>query len=112
MNNKSFTMLLTALMITGFFTQRASSQEALLINPLNRQGLDLNGKWNYIVDPYETGYYDYRYEAYDTYPDQSKAGGAFYRDRHQTEKSELIEYNFDATPGILVPGDWNSQKGD
>lgn len=27
-----------------------------------RKSFSLNGKWQYIVDPYETGFYDYRWK--------------------------------------------------
>ncbi len=109
MMKKMITLPLLVLMLGGYSRTEARGTEPLLADPLNRAGLNLNGKWHYIIDPYETGYYDYRYQAYDTYPDQSEAGGAFYRDRQQTDKSQLVEYDFDRTPGILVPGDWNSQ---
>jgi len=67
----------------------------------------LNGKWNYIVDPYENGYYDYRHEPFD----QSKTGtGGYFDDKVQKDKSELIEYDFDHSPQMNVPGDWNSQS--
>jgi beta-glucuronidase len=71
-----------------------------------REELDLDGRWNYMVDPYENGYYDYRHMPYD----QSPSGkGGFYDDRKQKDKSELIEYDFDLSPTLKVPGDWNSQ---
>ncbi|WP_316827023.1 glycoside hydrolase family 2 protein [Pedobacter miscanthi] len=67
----------------------------------------LNGKWNYIIDPYENGYYDYRHEPFD----QSKTGtGGYFDDKVQKDKSELIEYDFDHSPQMNVPGDWNSQS--
>lgn len=72
----------------------------------SRSVLSLNGRWNYIIDPYENGYYDYRREAFD----QSKSGkGGYYDDKKQDDKSELIEYDFDHSPTLNVPGDWNSQ---
>lgn len=78
----------------------------LVQNIFGRKHLSLNGRWNYIIDPYEMGYYDYRHEPFD----QSKTGkGGFYDDREQINKSELIEYNFDLSPTLKVPGDWNSQ---
>jgi len=40
-------------------------QEPLLGNAYNRSSTSLNGVWNYIVDPYENGYYNYRYTAFD-----------------------------------------------
>ena len=75
-------------------------------NIQSRKITSLNGKWNYIIDPYQNGYYDYRHNPYD----QSKSGsGGFYDDKVQKDKTELIEYNFDLSPQMNVPGDWNSQ---
>ena len=39
--------------------------QGLLTNLPNRHITSLAGAWNYIVDPYETGYYNYRMEPYD-----------------------------------------------
>lgn len=80
--------------------------EPLVVNVFNRTTFSLNGKWNYIIDPYETGYYDYRYVPYDQNPNP---WGGFFLDRKQQNKSELIEYSFDKSPTLWVPGDWNSQ---
>jgi beta-glucuronidase len=71
-----------------------------------RRVLDLDGRWNYIIDPYQTGYFDYRRQPYD----QSVSGkGGFYDDRRQMDKNELVEYDFDHSPTLKVPADWNSQ---
>jgi beta-glucuronidase len=75
-------------------------------NAFARRELDLDGDWKYIIDPYETGYYDYRRQPYDETP---SGKGGYYDDRKQTDKGELIEYDFDHSPVIKVPGDWNSQ---
>lgn len=40
------------------------SQE-LITNVPNRMTTSLNGEWNYIVDPYETGYYTFHHDAFD-----------------------------------------------
>ncbi len=77
-----------------------------IINIPGRNTFSLNGKWNYIIDPYETGYYDYRYKPYDESPNPR---GGFFLNKEQTSKSQLIEYNFDNSPALIVPGDWNSQ---
>ncbi len=37
----------------------AVGQERQIINIENRNSLNLNGVWKYVVDPYQTGYYDY-----------------------------------------------------
>lgn len=81
-------------------------QSQIIQNIYARTYTSLNGRWNYIIDPYEMGYYDYRHSPFD----QSVSGkGGFYEDRKQTNKDELIEYNFDLSPNMKVPGDWNSQ---
>lgn len=103
MNNifRYFTFL--ALFLTGAI---AMAQQNTLQNIYSRNIISLNGRWNYIIDPYEMGYYDYRHEPFD----QTKSGkGGFYDDRKQIDKSELIEYNFDLSPTMKIPGDWNSQ---
>lgn len=89
------------------FIPLISSSQELLINTTNRNTTTLNGTWNYIVDPYETGYYNYRYEPYDQLPETNNA--AFYNNYHTQNKLELVEYDFDKSPTLTVPGDWNSQ---
>ena len=70
-------------------------------NPGARHSVSLDGKWRTIVDPYENGYYDYRLQP-------SKDG--YFRNAKPKDKSELIEYDFDSSPTLDVPGDWNSQR--
>lgn len=89
------------------FSLSALAQENILINSYNRPSTSLNGEWKYIVDPYETGYYDYRYTPHDASPNPSN--GAFYLDAKPKDKTDMIEYDFDQSPAIQVPGDWNSQ---
>ncbi len=78
------------------------------VNTLNRHTTSLSGAWASIVDPYETGYYNYRREAFDQQKDASPS--AYYMNHHPRDKSELVEYDFDKSPTLIVPGDWNSQR--
>lgn len=87
-------------------TIEASAPAPLLQHVLGRHHQSLNGRWNYIVDPYETGYYNYRREPFDATP---SGKGGFYDDLPPPQKGELVEYNFDLSPTLKVPGDWNSQ---
>jgi beta-glucuronidase len=80
--------------------------EVVLADVFARQTTSLNGQWHVIVDPYDTGYYDYRHQPYD---EAEKITGGFAPDHLATNKTELIEYNFDTSPTLTVPGDWNSQ---
>src|SRR5882757_9570558 len=75
--------------------------ETAPLNVYARPRLNLNGKWHIIVDPYETGYYDYRHEPLDASPNP-KSG--YFLDRKPANKSELVEYNFDESPTLRVPG--------
>ena len=97
---------LKILFVILFFRQ-LQAQENLLINTYNRTSTSLNGKWNYIVDPYKNGYYDYRYDAFDKQENPNVS--AYFLNSKPKSKSDLIEYDFSKSETINVPGDWNSQ---
>ena len=59
----------------------------------NRAAISLDGNWHVIVDPYEDG-----------------LGARFFQNAKPKTKSDLVEYDFDASGTLLVPGDWNSQR--
>ena len=84
------------------------SQENLIVNTANRSVISLNGEWNYIVDPYENGYYNYRYQPFEDFDNPGK--GAYFTNAKPDNKSDLVEYDFDKADVINVPGDWTSQK--
>ncbi len=71
-----------------------------LANVMARQTTPLNGKWNYIVDMQEEGYYDYR---------MNPTPWGFFRNAKPQRPEDLIEYDFDKAPAMQVPGDWNTQ---
>lgn len=79
-----------------------AQQPELIQNAGARSGVSLDGSWQAIVDPYEAGYYDYRYKPY--------ADGGFGANRKPKSKSEFVEYNFDNSEHLQVPGDWNTQR--
>ncbi len=83
-------------------------QEKLLVNAYNRNSTSLNGDWKYIIDPYENGYYNYRYQPFDQ--QETPWASAFFLNSKPKNPSDLIEYDFDQMDNIKVPGDWNSQK--
>ena len=92
-----------------FSNNLAIGQEHQIINIENRNSLNLNGVWKYVVDPYQTGYYDYRRDARDQMANPSTAETLFLGYKAQTP-SDRVEYDFDKSDNILVPRDWNSQK--
>jgi beta-glucuronidase len=71
----------------------ASGPAPLISNVAGRTTISLNGAWHAIVDPYDTG----------------KSRKIFLNQKPQS-KSDLIEYDFDTSPVLNVPGDWNSQR--
>jgi len=72
-----------------------------------RDAFSLNGEWNVIVDPYENGFYNYRHEAFDQ--QKTPSANAYFTDTKPRKSSDLIEYNFDKSDTLQVPGDWNTQ---
>ena len=69
-------------------------------NVMARKTTSLNGNWNYIVDVQEEGYYDYR---------MNPTQWGFFRNAKPQRPEDLIEYDFDKSPTLKVPGDWNTQ---
>jgi beta-glucuronidase len=72
-------------------------------HPRSRRHRSLAGDWHVIVDPYENGYYDYRYQP---------AADHYGLCRKPESPSDRVEYDFDRSPTLRVPGDWNSQRED
>jgi len=97
-----------AIMLLIIFYSSIYSEDnvSLITNVLNRNKISLNGRWNYIVDPYENGYYNYRREPFD---EAEIPSGGFFLNRKPKDKTERIEYDFDLSPAMSIPGDWNSQ---
>ena len=83
----------------------APSVQAQQLDPIQntegRKTISLDGEWKMIVDPYESGFYDYRY--------QPSANG-YFKNAKPKSKTELIEYDFDKSGSLKVPGDWNTQS--
>jgi beta-glucuronidase len=107
MNRFSLTKIFTVIMILSNVV--LFGQEPQITNVGNRTSMTLNGVWKYVVDPYETGYYDYRRDARDQQADPSYSESIFlgYKAKNPSER---VEYDFDKSDNILVPRDWNSQK--
>ncbi|MBP7506841.1 MAG: beta galactosidase jelly roll domain-containing protein [Prolixibacteraceae bacterium] len=87
-----------------------SASNRQIINIENRNITSLNGEWKIIIDPYENGYYDYRYQPIDLNPNAAFSSEAIFNDAHPTDKTQRIEYDFDLSESLTVPGSWNYQK--
>ena len=107
MKRFTFAGILTTILLLSYTVMLA--QEPQITNIGNRTSLILNGVWKYVVDPYQTGYYDYRRDARDQMANPSTSESLFLGYKAQ-DPSERVEYDFDKSDNILVPRDWNSQK--
>ena len=72
----------------------------ILSNVLDRRRHSLDGDWNVIVDPYEMGYVGIMEQRNDR---------GFFRDHSPRHPGDRVEYDFDTSPTLRVPGDWNTQ---
>ena len=96
------TLLTTILLsLTAILPTKAANHEVpLLQNVQAYESLSLNGEWNYIVDVQEEGYYDYR---------MNPTRWGFFQNAKPQRPEDLIEYDFDKSPTMRIPGDWNTQ---
>ena len=78
-----------------------AQQLDLIANTDGRKTVSLDGRWQAIVDPYESGFYDYRYQP---------SNNGYFKNAKPKTKSDLIEYDFDSSASLQVPGDWNTQS--
>lgn len=80
----------------------AQQPAPLIANIEHRTTTSLNGSWHTIVDPYDTGYTTYR----NGIPPQN----GFFRNAQRKSPQDLVEYDFEKSPLLSVPGDWNTQR--
>lgn len=83
----------------------ANAQQGLISNIGARKAISLNGAWQYIVDPYETGFYDYRYKELN-----QNNGDAYWNTDIPANKTAKKEHGYIDKYTLQVPGDWNHQK--
>lgn len=100
----SFKRLFLCLIVAISF---AGNAQDLITNIPNRKTTSLNGDWNYIVDPYNTGYSSFHGVVYDQ--QKGFSNSAFFNNYHAKDKKELVEYDFDKSPTMKIPSDWNTQ---
>ena len=77
-----------------------AEQVPLLQNVKAYESMSLNGDWHYIVDVQEEGYYDYR---------MNPTRWGFFNNAKPQRPEDLIEYDFDKSPTMKIPSDWNTQ---
>src|ERR1019366_954295 len=84
---------LLPMFLFAVMTQAQTPPAAPMANIPGHKTRSLNGTWHIIVDPLESG-----------------LNAEYYRNRKPKDKSDLIEYDFEASETLSVPGDWNTQK--
>jgi len=93
--------VLVCIFLLALLASIQAQQIGLIANTDGRKTISLDGQWRTIIDPYESGYYDYRYEP---------SANGYFKDAKPKTKSDLIEYDFDTSGSLNVPGDWNTQE--
>ena len=83
------------ILFAAFFGHAAADASPLINNISSRTTISLNGSWHFIVDPFETG-----------------IRARFYTKANPNDKDskQVVEYDFDKSDTLNVPGDWNTQK--
>jgi beta-glucuronidase len=102
MEIKKLSLTCLLLFVIILWPSNGSSNDGLfplIENAHNREAKSLNGAWDYIIDPYGMGYYDYRMR-----PNPN----GYFRDQEAGNESDLVEYNFELSPDMAIPHDWNT----
>ena len=87
--------------VSCLMTTKAQDKVLPLIQNVKAyESLSLNGDWHYIVDVQEEGYYDYR---------MNPTRWGFFQNAKPQRPEDLIEYDFDKSPTMKIPSDWNTQ---
>ena len=71
------------------------AQGLFIGNVQGRTAITLNGKWEYVLDPFRT---------------EQMGGKAIYRNEVPRDKADRVEYSFNPAQTLWVPGSWNTQK--
>ena len=89
-------ILLPALLTLMYGGSAYAQQGNLFIgNAMNRANTCLNGKWEYVLDPFRT---------------EAMGNKQIYRNEVPRDKSDRVEYSFNPAQTLWVPGSWNTQK--
>ena len=89
--------------IFSWLTAGVGQSPPLIANINARHIVSLDGPWQAIVDPFDVGMFDYRAQLL-------RNNNAFYKNHKPQSPSELVEYDFDTSSQLNVPGDWNTQR--
>src|SRR3569833_1278476 len=85
--------IICSLLSATFICLQPARAQTAMINVYGRNTTLLNGKWQTIIDPFDSGI----------------GWRAVYKDGKPTGKNDFLEYSFDDDHTLNVPGDFNSQ---
>ncbi len=91
--------LVSAVLLIACLPRLGEGHE-LIVNVDGRRTISLNGSWQIIVDPYESGLYHRG----------KKLSRGYFRDAKPRHRWDRVEYEFTKANVLLVPGDWNTQR--
>ena len=97
---KQLLSIILAVIEGGILTMASAATLPLIHNVDAYESLSLNGEWNYIVNVQEEGYYDYR---------MNPTRWGFFQNAKPQKPEDLIEYDFDKSPTMIIPSDWNTK---
>lgn len=89
------TVVLSAVMLAAGLVAEAQQSSIFIGNAMNRDNTCLNGKWEYVLDPFRT---------------EGMGGKQIYRNETPRDKTDRVEYSFNPAQTLWVPGSWNTQK--
>ncbi|MGH9699120.1 MAG: glycoside hydrolase family 2 protein [Candidatus Acidiferrales bacterium] len=98
MNHNKFALLISICLLAAAIPVAAApspSPSTLITNIPGRKIMSLDGTWRVIVDPFESGV-DMR----------------FWENAKPKTPQDLVEYDFNTSETLQVPGDWNTQRPD
>ncbi len=106
MRTRNTTLLLSMffLFAVAALAQAPTSEEhapTLLVSVEHRKNISLDGEWHAMYDPYATGLYDFHGKV---------RSDGYFRNAKPRSPSDLVEYDFQKSPTLRVPGDWNTQR--
>ncbi len=84
---------LLPIFLLAAMAQSQTPPAPLLANVTGHKTTSLNGAWHIIIDPLESG-----------------LNAEYFRNRKPKDQRDLVEYDFDTSETLTVPGDWNTQK--
>jgi len=93
----------TIFLLTILYNELPAQTDLITDIPF-RKTTSLNGKWQYIVDPYETGFYNYRYKERNENDRE-----AYWNSDVPDNKTDRKEHGYSDKYILTVPGDWNHQ---